>query len=49
MKENKYEKPQLRMLGLELENFVCASIQAMTMFIEVEDYENLDSEDLYFD
>ena len=47
MKENKYEKPQLRMLGLELENFVCASIQ--TMFIEVEDYENLDSEELYFD
>lgn len=46
---NTYIKPEVRFNTLETESFICASIQKMTITIDVDDYDNRGEEVLIFD
>lgn len=48
MKEINYQSPQVREIELDLENFLCTSIQTLTFQTEVDEYEDMEDE-LYLD
>lgn len=48
MKKTIYQTPHVRVISLDLENFICTSIQTMTMYTEVDEYGNIEHE-LYLD
>lgn len=46
MEKNIYQAPELREVGLDMENFICTSMKNVDMYIEVDEYDNMD-QDLY--
>lgn len=49
MNRNNYESPRLFMLPVESSSFICASIQKMLLYVEVDEYANCEVEKLDFD
>lgn len=45
----KYESPACLVIALESEGFLCTSIKGMRLQIDVDEYANIDSEDVDFD
>ena len=44
-----YEKPSIVSTTIELEGFICESIKRLTVFLEVDEYQNLKDEPIDFD
>lgn len=45
---NNYVAPQIRISELDLQGFLCASIKTMKMYVEVDEYQTMEEEVIYF-
>ena len=48
MKQSTYIAPQATISEMELEGFLCTSIQTLTMIVEVDEYQNMGEEVVTF-
>lgn len=47
MKKTTYDSPAVRYISIDLEGFICESIEKVSFTVEADEYQNMGEEDIF--